>query len=112
MLKQGDDYELGLFHDPSNALFNILVLQTTANFPDIMLPIYKSNRYASLFFVLFLLINNVILLNLTLSVFYLNYKKNFEESLSKETTQEHEARYKFTFESDYYIFYKVLFKTL
>jgi len=71
-------------------MFNILILQTTANFPDIMLPIYKDNRFASLFFVAFLLINNVILLNLTLSVFYMNYKKILQEKIqNEEISREH-----------------------
>lgn len=59
-----------------------------------MLPIYKENRFASLFFVAFLLINNVILLNLTLSVFYMNYKKILQEKIQKEEiSNEHLSRF-------------------
>ena len=36
--------------------FNMLVLLTTANFPDIMLPAYEKSRAASLFFIAYLLL--------------------------------------------------------
>jgi len=94
ILKDGE-YELDLFSRPWNAFFNILVLQTTANFPDIMLPIYRKNRFAALYFIAFFLINNIILFNLSLSVFYVNYKKNLQEKIEADSVfKEHEERFK------------------
>ena len=85
---------MDLFDAPLKALFNIVVLQTTANFPDIMLPIYKKTRFAALYFVAFFLINNVILFNLALSVFYLNYKKNLQKKIEEDSViKEHEERF-------------------
>ena len=55
-------------------LYNMIVLQTTANFPDVMLQIYEHNRWAALYFVIFLIVNNILLVNMTLSIFYINYK--------------------------------------
>lgn len=57
----------------------MIVLQTTANFPDVMLQIYQHNRWAALYFVGFLIINNILLVNMTLSIFYINYKELMEE---------------------------------
>ncbi len=65
-------------------LFNILVLQTTANFPDVMLPFYKRNRRLSFIFVIFLIVNNMILINIMLSVFYINYKRALEKNVSSQ----------------------------
>ena len=60
-------------------LYNMIVLQTTANFPDVMLQIYEHNRWAALYFVIFLIVNNILLVNMTLSIFYINYKELMEE---------------------------------
>ena len=72
------------------SLYNLIVLQTTANFPDIMLQIYQNNRSAALYFVLFLIINNILLVNMTLSIFYINYKNIMEE---KTRNLLHENKY-------------------
>lgn len=61
----------------------MIVLQTTANFPDIMLQIYQKNRFAAIYFVLFLVLNNILLVNMMLSIFYINYKALMEEKTKK-----------------------------
>ena len=66
------------------AFFNILILQTTANFPDIMLPSYKRNRALGFFFVIFLIFNNMIVLNLTLNTIYVYYKETMSKNLEQK----------------------------
>ena len=48
-----------------------------------MLPSYKRNRALSLFFVIFLTFNNMILLNLTLNVLYVYYKETMSKNLDQ-----------------------------
>ena len=50
------------------------MLLTTANFPDVMLPIYKSYRAASFFFIIFLVLGFFILMNLILAAFIRAYE--------------------------------------
>ena len=56
-----------------DAMFHLLVLLTTANYPDVMMPAYKVNRLYVLFFIAYLVIGLFFLLNMLLAVFYNNY---------------------------------------
>jgi hypothetical protein len=62
-----------------DAIYQLFALQTTANFPDIMLPLYEDSRAYSLFFVIFLAFNLLVLVNMLIAVFYLHYKRVFDE---------------------------------
>ena len=52
------------FATVGDALLSLHILLTTANFPDVMLPVYDLHRSASFFFVAFLVIGVFILMNL------------------------------------------------
>ena len=69
------------FTTVTDALVKLLVLLTTANHPDIMMPIYQYNRFASLFFILFLVIGSYFILNLLIAVIYNQFKGFFQKSL-------------------------------
>ena len=56
----------------------MLVLLTTSNFPDIMLPAYEKNKLSAIFFVSFLVLGLFFLMNLLLAIFYSNFKDRFE----------------------------------
>lgn len=56
----------------------MLVLLTTANYPDIMLPAYAQSRLYSIFFIAYLLFGLFFLFNLVLAVFYNKYKTQLE----------------------------------
>lgn len=62
------------FPDYVSSCFNMLVLLTTANSPDIMLPAYEYSRILAVFFVVYLLFGVFLLMNLLMALFYSNYK--------------------------------------
>jgi hypothetical protein len=66
-----------------NGFFSLLVLMTTANFPDVMLPSYREKRVFALFFIFYLIIGLFMLFNMLLAVFYSNYNKRVEAKLGE-----------------------------
>lgn len=74
------------FDDIPSTVFNIYVLFTTSNFPDILFPYWKVNNLTALFFIGFLLIGLYMLLNFMLAVFYNSYKQQIEKKISKYDT--------------------------
>jgi two pore calcium channel protein 1 len=66
------------FDSFGNSFFNMLVLMTTSNFPDIMLPAYQRNRLACLYFIIYLILGLFLMMNLLLAIFYSNFKFRFE----------------------------------
>ena len=68
------------FRTVTDAFVSLIVLLTTANHPDVMMPIYQYNRFASLYFILFLLIGMYLILNLLIAVIYSQFKGIFHKS--------------------------------
>lgn len=66
-----------------DSFFNMLVLMTTSNFPDVMLPAYQISRLNALFFIIYLLLGLFLMMNLLLAIFYSNFKLRFEQNLEK-----------------------------
>jgi len=71
---EGDTY----FPTLGESSMSLLVLLTTANFPDVMLPAYREHRSASLFFIAFVSIGVYFFMNLVLATIYHNYRKQCE----------------------------------
>lgn len=69
------------FNSVSDAFVSLLVLLTTANHPDIMMPIYQYNRFSSIYFILFLGIGTFLILNLLIAATYSQFKGFFQKSL-------------------------------
>jgi hypothetical protein len=65
--------------DLSDSFFNMMVLMTTSNYPDVMLPAYQQNRNYFLFFGSYLILGMFIILNLLLAIIYSNFKSFFEQ---------------------------------
>jgi two pore calcium channel protein len=61
----------------------LLVLLTTSNFPDVMMPAYKESRLYAIFFIVYLIFGLYLLMNMLLAMFYANYKKRSEDTLLK-----------------------------
>ena len=64
-------------------IWNLFILMTTANFPDVMLPAYSINKAYALFFIFYLVIGTYFLLYLVLATFYSNYKNRVERTIDK-----------------------------
>lgn len=56
------------FSSLTESMWQLFILTTTANFPDVMLPVYSCNPLSAWFFVVYFLIGASFLLNLTLAV--------------------------------------------
>ncbi|XP_037545832.1 two pore segment channel 3 [Nematolebias whitei] len=62
-------------------VFDLYVLVTTANSPDIMMPAYNSSTIFIIFFIVYILINTYIFMSVFLAVVYNNYKKYLKEEV-------------------------------
>ena len=71
------------FQDVTLTMFNMYVLFTTSNFPDIIFPYYKYNNLTVVFFIGFLFFGLYLLLNLMLAVFYNGYRHQIEKKIHK-----------------------------
>ena len=75
--KEGDQH----FSTVWDSFVNLTVTLTTANHPDIMMPIYRRNRFAAIYFVVFLIIGLFLLFNIFIAVIYNQFKGFFQKSL-------------------------------
>ena len=57
-----------------DAYYNMLILLTTANFPDVMLPAYYMNFFWCLFFISFLILGLYALMNLLLAQVFNSFR--------------------------------------
>jgi two pore calcium channel protein len=70
---------IGTFSDISVSYYNMMILLTTANYPDVMLPAYNVRRLNSIFFMLFLTLGLYFLLNVLLAIVFNNFKSKVEQ---------------------------------
>lgn len=61
-----------------DSAWSMLILMTTSNYPNVMLPAYESNRSNFLFFLVFLVAGLFLILNLLLAIIYSHFKEHYE----------------------------------
>ncbi|XP_076869865.1 two pore segment channel 3 isoform X1 [Brachyhypopomus gauderio] len=62
-------------------VFDLYVLVTTANSPDVMMPAYNYSSFFAIFFILYIVINTYTFMSVFLAVVYNNYKKYLKEEV-------------------------------
>ncbi|KAE9341560.1 hypothetical protein PF008_g10575 [Phytophthora fragariae] len=67
------------FKSFDDACMSLIILLTTANFPDVMMPIYSQARVYSLFFISFLMIGQLLVMNLVFASIYQHYRQEIAE---------------------------------
>lgn len=77
----GGEGATSYFPDFLDALWDLYVLTTTANNPDIMMPAYDYAPWYAVFFVVFLIINLYMFMSVFLAVVYHSYKANLREEV-------------------------------
>ncbi|KAJ8308032.1 hypothetical protein KUTeg_012906 [Tegillarca granosa] len=73
----GDKY----FRNYFDSIWDLYVLVTTANNPDVMMPAYDENNWFALFFVIYLIICLYIFMSIVLAAIYNNYRKNLKNEI-------------------------------
>merc|ERR1719193_621431 len=69
------------FSNFPDSYWDLYVLVTTANNPDIMMPAYNDNPWFCLFFIIFLVICLYIFMSIFLAVVYNNYRSNLKNEV-------------------------------
>ncbi|KAI4901767.1 hypothetical protein NFI96_001091 [Prochilodus magdalenae] len=67
-------------------VFELYVLVTTANSPDVMMPAYNYSSFFAIFFILYIVINTYTFMSVFLAVVYNNYKKYLKYKRHLPTT--------------------------
>lgn len=80
------DFEgYAIFISPGESLYSMMILLTTANFPDVMLPAYNADRINVLFFLAYLIVGLYFLQNILLAIIFDNYKKRITKRVEDRT---------------------------
>jgi two pore calcium channel protein, plant len=75
------------FSDLGEGITSMLVLLTTANYPDVMMPAYTSNRAWSLYFIMYLIVGLFFMLNLVLATVCDSFREMLNEHEMQRMSQ-------------------------
>ena len=76
---------IAVFTNLNASYYQLVILLTTANFPDVMLPAYEKHYLYSIYFVVYLVVGLYFLLNILLANVFSMYKTRLELKLEKKT---------------------------
>ncbi|XP_021370570.1 two pore calcium channel protein 1-like [Mizuhopecten yessoensis] len=81
--RQGMKYPYGqlYFKNYLDSIWDLYVLVTTANNPDVMMPAYDENKWFALFFIGYIIICLYIFMSIVLAAIYNNYRKNLKNEI-------------------------------
>jgi len=91
--KEGQMY----FPDLFGGMWQLLILITTANYPDVMMPAYSAHRAAFIFFLFFLLFGFFFLVNLLTAAVFTCYQSH-EEDQEKDAAKRREENLEIAFD--------------
>jgi len=74
-----DKYEFGPNGDTTEALWYLFVCLTTANHPDVFMPLYHQRPWACVFTASYMIVTNIVLMNLLLAVITSEFAQIMEE---------------------------------
>lgn len=74
-----------------DAILSLLILLTTANYPDVMMPTYRENRWHSIYFISYLLLGLFFFLNLLFASIYQKYREQVELNAQALAEQRNDA---------------------
>ncbi|KAK2165003.1 hypothetical protein LSH36_56g03051 [Paralvinella palmiformis] len=66
------------FQDYWDSYWDLYVLVTTANNPDVKMPAYDASRWYVTVFIIYMLINLYVIMNIVLAVIYNSYKRHLK----------------------------------
>ncbi|XP_071440962.1 uncharacterized protein [Hetaerina americana] len=69
------------FQNLVGSFFDLYVLVTAANNPDVMIPAFNSEKISAVFFIIFITICVFIIMNIFLAVVYNNYRKHLKNEI-------------------------------
>jgi len=69
------------FKDLGSSIISLIVLLTTANNPDVMMPAYRHSRLYSIYFITYLAVGLYFFMNMLLAVIYNQFRGSFMRSM-------------------------------
>lgn len=79
------------FGDFGNAINQLFILLTTANYPDVMQIAYDCNRWSAVFFIVYLVIGLIFIMNLILAVAYAQFQEQAKAKTLKAVVRRVDA---------------------
>jgi len=80
-LHYSDAEKTPYFTNYFECFWDLYVLVTTANNPDVMMPAYERSSWYALFFIVYVIINLYIFMSIVLAVVYNNYRRHLKDEV-------------------------------